>query len=70
VTNETITAEKIHIAACGRPVIPELEGLEGSGFTTSDEALRLKKQPKVLTILGGGYTAARWRTFSVRSARR
>jgi len=63
VANETITAEKILIAAGGRPAIPELEGLEGSGFITSDEALRLKKQPKVLTILGGGYIAAEMAHF-------
>ena len=39
-------------------MVPNIEGLKGSGFMTSDEALRLKKQPKVMTILGGGYIAA------------
>jgi len=33
-----------------------------SGFITSDEALRLKTQPKVLTMLGGGYISARARS--------
>src|SRR5204863_3673035 len=37
--------------------IPEINGLKESGYITSDEALRLKKQPKVLTIIGGGYIA-------------
>src|SRR6188472_2316424 len=55
--NETITADKILIASGTRPRIPRIEGLEGSGYITSDEALRLKKQPKVLTIIGGGYIA-------------
>jgi mycothione reductase len=57
VGEETITADKILIACGSRPLIPKLKGLEGSGFITSDEALRLKKQPRVLTILGGGYIA-------------
>jgi mycothione reductase len=55
--NETITADKILIASGTRPRIPEINGLKESGYITSDEALRLKKQPKVLTIIGGGYIA-------------
>jgi dihydrolipoamide dehydrogenase len=55
---QTIKAEKILIASGTRPAIPEIKGLEGTGFITSDEALRLKKQPRVLTIIGGGYIAA------------
>jgi len=58
VGNETIRAEKILIAAGSRARIPNIKGLKESGFITSDEALRLKVQPKVLTILGGGYIAA------------
>jgi mycothione reductase len=52
-----ITAEKILIAAGARPRIPNIKGLEGTGYLTSDEALRLKKQPGTLTIIGGGYIA-------------
>lgn len=55
---QTIKADKILIASGTRPAIPKIKGLEGSGFITSDEALRLKRQPRVLTILGGGYIAA------------
>jgi dihydrolipoamide dehydrogenase len=51
----TITADKILIAAGTRPRIPNIKGLEESGYITSDEALRLKKQPHTLTIIGGGY---------------
>jgi dihydrolipoamide dehydrogenase len=58
VGNETITAPKILIASGGRPIIPDIPGLKESGFITSDEALRLQTQPKVITILGGGYVAA------------
>ncbi len=58
VGGETIRADKILIASGTRPAIPKIRGLEGTGFLTSDEALRLKKQPRVLTIIGGGYIAA------------
>lgn len=58
VNGEVIRAEKILIASGTRPQIPEIPGLKDSGFITSDQALRLKEQPKVLTIIGGGYIAA------------
>ncbi len=58
VGKKVISGEKIFIFAGTRPSIPPLEGLEGSGFITSSEALRLKKMPKSLTIIGGGYIAA------------
>lgn len=58
VGNEMITADKILIAAGARPIIPNIPGLEGSGYMTSEEALRLTRQPKVMTIIGGGYIAA------------
>ncbi len=58
VGNETIKADKVLIASGTRPAIPKIEGLEGSGFLTSDEALRMTKQPRVLTIIGGGFIAA------------
>ena len=58
VGKETIKGEKIVIAAGTRPLVPEIEGLMETNFITSDEALRLKKQPKTLTVLGGGYIAA------------
>lgn len=58
INGEEITAEKILIAAGTRPKIPEIEGLRESGFITSDDALRLREQPKTLAIIGGGYIAA------------
>jgi dihydrolipoamide dehydrogenase len=54
---DIITAEKIVIAAGAKPKIPKINGLAESGFITSDEALRLQKQPRVLTFIGGGYIA-------------
>lgn len=57
VAGKTITADKVLIASGTRPKVPEIDGLKDSGFITSDEALRITKQPKVLTIIGGGYIA-------------
>ena len=54
---QIITAEKIVIAAGTRPRIPKIIGLANSGFITSDDALRLQKQPCILTFIGGGYIA-------------
>jgi mycothione reductase len=61
--NETITADKILIASGTRPRIPEIKGLRETSYITSDEALRLKSQPKVLTIIGGGYIASEFAHF-------
>ncbi|MDP3765647.1 MAG: dihydrolipoyl dehydrogenase [Nanoarchaeota archaeon] len=58
VRKETIKGDKVIIAAGTRPSVPPIEGLKDVDFITSDEALRLKKQPKSMTILGGGYVAA------------
>ena len=58
VGKETIKGNKVVIAAGTRPSIPPIEGLNEVDYITSDEALRLKKQPKTMTILGGGYIAA------------
>ena len=55
VNGQTVTAEKILVASGSRPRIPNIKGLEESGFITSNEALRLEKQPDILTIIGGGY---------------
>jgi len=58
VGDETITAEKVFICAGARPSIPKIPGLDTVPFITSDHALRLKKQPTSMTIIGGGYISA------------
>ena len=57
VGKKVITGKKIVIAAGTRPSLPPIEGIEKIGIT-SDKALRLKKLPKTMTILGGGFIAA------------
>ena len=58
VNGQIIVAPKILIATGTRPAIPNINGLKDSNYVTSDQALRLEKQPKTLTIIGGGYVAA------------
>ena len=55
---KTLKAENILIASGTKPFIPKISGLEGSGFITSDQSMRMKKQPRTLTIIGGGFIAA------------
>jgi dihydrolipoamide dehydrogenase len=58
VDGQIIKAPKILLATGTRPSIPNINGLKDSNYVTSDQALRLEKQPKTLTIIGGGYIAA------------
>lgn len=60
-TGETIKAEKVLIAAGSRPSIPDIKGLDKSGYINSDKALRLTVQPS----LEEGTLAVNWLTFSV-----
>jgi mycothione reductase len=53
-----LRANLILIAAGGRPQVPDIPGLTEAGFITSDEALRLRRLPQRLVVLGGGYIAA------------
>ena len=50
-----VTAAKILIAAGGRPVLPDVPGIEHG--ITSEEAFHLQQLPKKMVIVGGGYIA-------------
>jgi mycothione reductase len=58
VGEQKISSNKFLIAAGTRPRIPNIKGLSSANYVTSDEALRIHEQPKILTIIGGGYIAA------------
>lgn len=58
VNGETLTAETIVIATGSRPAIPDIPGLSDVPYMTSEHALRNRKLPKRLVVLGGGYIAA------------
>jgi mycothione reductase len=55
---DTITADRLVIAAGSRPVVPDLAGLTSVDFHTSDTAMRLPELPRSMTIIGGGYISA------------
>ncbi|HEX9336669.1 MAG TPA: mycothione reductase [Pseudonocardiaceae bacterium] len=55
---ETISADRIVLAAGSRPVIPDIPGLAESGYHTSDDVMRLDALPRRLVILGSGFIAA------------
>ncbi|GHD05057.1 mycothione reductase [Zhihengliuella salsuginis] len=54
----TITADEVVLAAGSRPAIPDIEGLAGVDFHTSDTVMRLEELPATMTILGSGFIAA------------
>ncbi|WP_299219622.1 FAD-dependent oxidoreductase [uncultured Psychrobacter sp.] len=55
---QTLTARSIVIATGARPFIPDLPGLEETGYVTSDtiwnKFTELEEAPKKLVVLGGG----------------
>jgi len=55
---ETITADRVVIAAGSHPVVPDLAGLSTVEFHTSDTVMRLPELPQSMIIIGGGYIAA------------
>ncbi len=57
-TGETITADRIVLAAGSRAVIPPLVSESGVAFHTSDTIMRIDDVPARLAIMGGGYIAA------------
>lgn len=62
VEGKQFIGEKILIATGSRPYVPEIEGLEKSGYLTSDllttdEPGELTTLPESLVIIGGGYIA-------------
>ena len=51
---ETLTTRGIVIATGAEPIVPDIPGLAGSGFLTSETLWRLARAPERLAILGGG----------------
>ncbi len=56
--DEVLTADKFVLAAGGRPVIPDIPGLDAVEYYTSDTVMRLDELPERIVVLGGGYIAA------------
>jgi len=63
VGQETITSKMIILCTGSKPTIPQIEGLEKTGYLTSDTVLKLRKMPESIAIIGGGYIAAEYGHF-------
>ena len=63
VGDETITAEYIFIVSGARVKIPNVKGLDGVDYLTSDTVLDLDSPPKSIIILGGGYVGVEYAHF-------
>lgn len=57
VKEETISADKIIIATGAKPLIPNIPGLDQSGFLTSTTVMELEKLPASMIVIGGGMIA-------------
>ncbi|HRW58609.1 MAG TPA: FAD-dependent oxidoreductase, partial [Chlamydiales bacterium] len=55
VGTEVISGDKIIVDVGAKPMIPKIFGLDSVSYITSNEALKLEKLPKRLTIIGAGY---------------
>jgi dihydrolipoamide dehydrogenase len=51
---KTLETETMILAVGSRPVIPDIDGLEETGYWTSDDATSTRELPSSLVILGGG----------------
>lgn len=58
VDGDRIRGEHVVVAAGTRPKIPDVDGLDGVDYLTSEEALRLEERPDRLVVVGGGYIGA------------
>ena len=63
VNDETITSKMIFLCTGSKPSIPPIEGLQKTGYLTSDTILQISQLPKSIAIIGGGYIAAEFGHF-------
>jgi len=63
VGDKTITSKMIFLSTGSSPLIPHIEGLEKTGYLTSDTILKITQLPKSIAIIGGGYIAAEYGHF-------
>lgn len=54
VNGQKLTTRNIIVATGARPFVPELEGIAGIDYLTSDNLWELRELPKRLVVLGGG----------------
>lgn len=54
VNGQTIHSKNIIIASGARPFVPPIDGIEETGYLTSDTLWQLEEQPKRLLVMGTG----------------
>ncbi|MEU3271786.1 mycothione reductase [Saccharomonospora sp. NPDC006951] len=57
-SREVVTAEQFVLAAGGRAVVPDVEGLAEVPYYTSDTVMRIDRLPERMIILGSGFVGA------------
>jgi mycothione reductase len=63
VGNETISSKMIFLSTGSKPSIPPIDGLQETGYLTSDSILEISQLPRSIAIIGGGYIAAEYGNF-------
>ena len=63
VGKETITAKMIFLGTGSTIAIPPINGIEKTGYLTSDTVLKISELPKSIIIVGGGFIAAEYGHF-------
>lgn len=63
VKSNKIRGRKIFIVSGARPFIPPVKGLDKIEYLTNETVLDLRKKPKSLILLGGGYIAVEYGHF-------
>ncbi len=58
VGSDLLRSPRFVLATGSRPAIPDIPGLAGVPYLTSDNVMRLDALPKSMLVLGGGYIAA------------
>jgi len=58
VGNDEIRSKMIFLCTGSKTLIPGIKGLERVSYHTSDTVLEMKRLPKSIAIVGGGYIAA------------
>jgi pyruvate/2-oxoglutarate dehydrogenase complex dihydrolipoamide dehydrogenase (E3) component len=70
VNGETLRAERIFLDVGGRPLVPNMPGLESVPFLTSETVMDLARVPEHLVVVGGSYVglefAQMFRRFGAR----
>jgi mercuric reductase len=63
VGKKTFTAKKIIISTGARNLIPPIKGIDKCEYLDNASVMQIKKQPKSIVMIGGGYISMEFATF-------